>query len=105
MLVLYGERGRAKVSIHYSRVIFLGFTPAISEFPPEFGNESKYPFVRLLGRIGVLAYHDRGVWPFAMTEIWKAIRLLVLTSLRADVEIRRFAEAVRRCNRELFLGC
>ena len=33
------------------------------------------------------------------------IRLLVLTSLKADVEIRRFAEAVRRCNRDLFLGC
>ena len=40
-----------------------------------------------------------------MTQIWKAIRLLVLTSLKADVERRRFAEAVRQCNRELFLGC
>jgi len=33
----------------------------------------------------------RGVWPVAMTQIWKAIRLLVLTSLKADIEIRRFA--------------
>jgi hypothetical protein len=29
-----------------------------------------------------------------MTQIWKAIRLLVLTSLKADVERRRFAEAI-----------
>jgi hypothetical protein len=35
----------------------------------------------------------------------EAIRLLMLTSLKADVERRRFAEAVRQCNRELFLGC
>ena len=29
-----------------------------------------------------------------MTQIWKAISLLVLTSLKTDVERRRFAEAV-----------
>jgi hypothetical protein len=43
VLVLYGERGRAKVSIHYSRVIFLGFTPAIQNFRPTSATNRNIP--------------------------------------------------------------
>src|SRR5438046_2988897 len=56
----------------------------------------------LLRKIGVPAYHEREGVGLSDDGIRTAISLLQLTALSGDVQIRRHAEAVRRCNRDVF---
>src|SRR5207248_4617428 len=96
----------ARVITRCCRAIFHTFTPVIQNFRPSSATNRNIPTYGIIKKDRLPTYHERerasGLWDDGIRTVSS---LLQLTALSCDVQIRRHAEAVRRCNRDVFPGC